>query len=171
MAADDPTRGDAGRDAGDGGDDLPGVAVRPPLLFGGAMLAGALLERWLPITPGAPDPGTEAIGVALIFLGLAIAAAAAMQFRGAGTAVPTWQPTTALVTDKLYRLSRNPIYIGLMLLHAGIAVLGWSLWIAAALVPAVAVLRQGVVKREEAYLEAKFGDAYRDYCRRVRRWV
>jgi len=97
--------------------------------------------------------------------------ACGLVFRRAGTSVPTQTPTTALVIRGLYHYSRNPIYIALSLVHLGVAVAVDSPWIAATLPIVLIVIRYGVIAREEAYLEAKFGQAYRDYKARVRRWL
>jgi protein-S-isoprenylcysteine O-methyltransferase Ste14 len=81
------------------------------------------------------------------------------------------KPTTALVTEGPFRYSRNPIYVALTLLYVGVALLINALWILLLVVPAVLVLRYGVIAREEAYLTRKFGDAYRQYTTQVRRWL
>jgi len=81
------------------------------------------------------------------------------------------KPTTALVTEGPFRYSRNPIYLALTLLYVGVALLINALWILLLVVPAVLVLRYGVIAREEAYLTRKFGEAYRQYMAQVRRWL
>jgi protein-S-isoprenylcysteine O-methyltransferase Ste14 len=81
------------------------------------------------------------------------------------------QPTAALVTEGPFRYSRNPIYVALTLLYLGVALLINALWILLLVVPAVLVLRYGVIAREEAYLAWKFGDTYRQYTAQVRRWL
>ena len=93
-----------------------------------------------------------------------------MRFNRAGTNVPTYRPTTALVTGGPYRYSRNPLYISLFLAYAGIGIVADNLWILALGVPLFLIMRYGVVAREERYLERKFGQAYRDYKASVRRW-
>ena len=70
-----------------------------------------------------------------------------------------------------YRFSRNPIYVALTGLYLGIAVMLNSLWLIVLLAPLLIVMRLGVIQREEAYLEAKFGAEYTDYKTRVRRWI
>ena len=80
-------------------------------------------------------------------------------------------PTTAIVEAGPYRFTRNPIYLGMFLGLVGLAIGFDSLWLLATLVPFALVIRYGVVAREEAYLERKFGDAYRHYRTRVRRWL
>jgi protein-S-isoprenylcysteine O-methyltransferase Ste14 len=66
---------------------------------------------------------------------------------------------------------RNPIYVGMLLLYAGIGLAARSPWVLVLALPLVVILRYGVVAREETYLQQRFGDAYRDYKARVRRWL
>ncbi len=89
----------------------------------------------------------------------------------AGSNVPTSQPTMTIVDSGPYRLTRNPIYVGMMLGLIGLAIALNSLWLLLTLVPFALVIRYGVVTREEAYLERKFGDVYRRYRARIRRWL
>lgn len=89
----------------------------------------------------------------------------------AGTNVNPAKPATALVTTGPFRLSRNPLYVSLTLLYVGIALLFNAVmpWL---LLPGVLwVVQYGVIKREEAYLEGRFGQAYLDYAAKVRRWL
>jgi protein-S-isoprenylcysteine O-methyltransferase Ste14 len=80
-------------------------------------------------------------------------------------------PTKALVTDGLYAYSRNPIYIALTLIYLGLTIAANSVWSIVFLVPILVIIRYGVIAREERYLERKFGDAYAEYRKRVRRWI
>ena len=80
-------------------------------------------------------------------------------------------PTTALVTKGLYSYSRNPIYVALTLIYLGLAIGAGSVWSVIFLVPTLALIRYGVIAREERYLERKFDGAYIDYRNRVRRWI
>jgi protein-S-isoprenylcysteine O-methyltransferase Ste14 len=89
----------------------------------------------------------------------------------AGTNVPTNRPTTAIVDGGPYGFTRNPIYMGMFGGLIGLAIAFDTLWLLAMLVPFALAIRYGVVAREEAYLERRFGDAYRSYRRRVRRWL
>ena len=103
--------------------------------------------------------------------GFALAVWAIATFRRAGTRVETTKPTMAIVTHRPYRLTRNPIYLGMFLGQTGLAIGFDSLWILAMLIPFYLVLRYGVVAREEAYLARKFGGVYLEYKSRVRRWL
>ena len=118
---------------------------------------------------GSPAALRYAAGGGLVALGLGVISLAVRAFRDAGTNVETPKPTTTLVTDGIYACSRNPMYVALALLFAGIGVLANSGWLALLLVAYVAVLRVGVIAREERYLERKFGAPYRAYRTRVGR--
>ena len=150
-----------------------GLIARPPLLFLGALLIGLVLDRLLPLP--VPVPGVELIhwiiGGSLILLGLALAAAGMRNFSRAGTPVRSIKPTRALVTTGIHGWTRNPIYLGMFLLYGGIGVAAQSPWTLILTLPLAITIRYGVVAREEAYLERRFGDAYRDYKARVRRWL
>lgn len=158
----------SGADAGE----TAGVIVRPPLLYGGVLLAGLVLEWFWPLEAFSVLPRERSLilGGALVAAGVAVAVAAFRRFKAVGTNIPTWRPTTSLATGGIYRLSRNPIYLGLSLIYAGIAIGAASFWPLLLLVPLLIVLRYGVIAREEAYLTRLFGDEYRAYMRRVRRW-
>lgn len=147
--------------------------ARPPLLYLACLVLGFALDHLLPL----PLPFAEvsllrwSAGGGLIMLGVAILAAGARNFFRADTPVPSNQPVRALVTTGIHGWSRNPIYVGMFLVYAGIGLAARSAWVLIFALPLAIVLRYGVVAREETYLERRFGDAYRDYKARVRRWL
>ena len=147
------------------------VITRPPLLFLAAILIGCVLDWLLPLPFPAFDVAHWIVGGLLVLSGLALGVAGIRNFTRAGTPVRTIKPTSALVTTGVHGRSRNPIYLGLFLLYAGIGVAAQSSWILILVLPLALTVRYGVVAREEAYLEGRFGDAYRDYKARVRRWL
>jgi protein-S-isoprenylcysteine O-methyltransferase Ste14 len=153
-------------------DDSPKVRVPPPLIFLVPLLVGILFETWLD-APWIGLPSSARFVVAGVFFaaGLIIILAAANLFRRAGTHIEPWRASSAIVSTGVYRWSRNPIYLSMAIIYAGLA-LGFDSLIALALLPAaVLVIQTQVIGREERYLEAKFGDAYRDYKLAVRRWL
>ena len=91
--------------------------------------------------------------------------------RAAGTNIDPVLPTTAIVTRGPSRYSRNPIYVGLTLLYLGLVFACNTWWGLIVLVPVLAVMHVGVVRREERYLAQKFGEPYRQYCASVRRYL
>lgn len=151
-----------------------GAAVRvpPPLVFLGALLLGmglpfVLSPARLPLPAALRVALTGALAVGAVVL----LASALGLFRRTGQDPRPWESTPAVIADGAYRYTRNPMYLGMAAVLAAIGVgtaNGWLL----VLVPVVlAVVYVTAVRHEEAYLERKFGDEYRDYKRRVRRWV
>jgi protein-S-isoprenylcysteine O-methyltransferase Ste14 len=147
-----------------------GIKVPPPLFYLGGLLAGLGLEFAFPID-GPPT------WVRIVVAALALAASAYLDFGAMGrfararTNVIPFKPTTALVTDGPYRITRNPMYVGMACLYVAIAV-GFSLIWALVLLPLVLiVVDRLVIAKEEPYLERLFGEPYLDYKNRVRRWL
>jgi protein-S-isoprenylcysteine O-methyltransferase Ste14 len=147
-----------------------GVVVRPPFLYGGGFIV-VLVLRWLWPMPIVGHGSPLWAALALSILGVAIVVLAARTLRAAGTNVDPMRPTTAIVTAGPYRCSRNPIYVGLTLLYLGLASAFNTWWTVIVLVPILAIMHLGVVRREERYLEQKFGEPYRQFCSRVRRYL
>src|SRR5882724_284380 len=149
------------------------VITRPPLIYLACLLLGLALDRVLPLPLALPGAALMQwmAGGGLILIGVAIMAAGIRNFSRAATPVPSNQPVRVLVTAGIHRWSRNPIYVGMFLVYAGIGIAARSPWILILALPLAIILRYGVVAREEAYLERRFGDAYRDYKARVRRWL
>ncbi|HEV2565389.1 MAG TPA: isoprenylcysteine carboxylmethyltransferase family protein [Microvirga sp.] len=151
--------------------DTAQVLIRPPLAWGLAVLAGLSLH-WLVPLPFLPATAPAAwFGTAVFVLALALVVWAIATMTRAGSNVPTNRPTITIVESGPYRFTRNPIYLGMFLGLAGLAIAFDTLWLLIMLVPFVIVIRYGVVAREEAYLDRKFGDSYRVYHSRVRRWL
>jgi protein-S-isoprenylcysteine O-methyltransferase Ste14 len=150
-----------------------GVVARPPLLFLAALLLGLVLGRVLPLPFAVPDSDLVhwTIASSLMLIGSSLAATGIRNLSRAGTPVPTNKPTRALVTTGLHAWTRNPIYLGLFLVYGGIGIATRSPWVLILMLPLAITIRYGVVGREEAYLERRFGAAYRDYKTRVRRWL
>lgn len=127
------------------------------------------------VVPGVsyPLPGRFGLALGLVLLGVAVALAGVVAFRSKRTTVNPLSPgaTSAVVTTSVYRISRNPMYLGFFLVLAG-----WVLYLsnagAALLLPAfVAYLTEYQIKPEERALLAKFGPEFAQYMVRVRRWV
>jgi protein-S-isoprenylcysteine O-methyltransferase Ste14 len=150
-----------------------GVIARPPVLLLVALLLGLVLDQLLPVRIAGleADLARWVSAASLILVGLALAAAGIRGFTNARTPVPTYKPTSALVTTGIHGWTRNPIYLGLLLLYGGIGLAARSPWTLILTLPLAITIRYGVVAREEAYLERRFGDAYRQYKARVRRWL
>jgi len=150
-----------------------GVRVPPPLIFAGGLLLGWLLHRAQPLhlfgaAPAGVRPG---LGWLLVIAGFALSFSGVITFLRARTAVIPHHPASRLVTTGPYRFTRNPMYLGLTLAYLGGVVLMDSLWPLLLLPFVLFTLSVAVIRREERYLAAAFGDAYATYRRQVRRWL
>lgn len=154
------------------GQDNAGVRVPPPLIYLGVLLLAFGLDRLTLQSTLALPQALRLGGAALLLIGGAgLLVAAAGLFRRAGTRLEPWKPTTAIVSDGIYRFSRNPMYLGMALLYAGLALLLDSALALLALVLVLVVIDRAVIAREERYLTARFGEGYTAYRARVRRWL
>jgi protein-S-isoprenylcysteine O-methyltransferase Ste14 len=151
--------------------DTAQVLIRPPFAWGLAVIAGFAIN-WLVPLPFLPaDLPAGWLGAMVFVLALALVAWAIATISRAGSNVPTNLPTTTIVESGPYGFTRNPIYVGMFLGLFGLAIAFDNPWLLMMLVPFALVIRYGVVAREEAYLQRKFGDVYRGYRSRVRRWL
>ncbi len=149
--------------------DSAGVRFPPPLVFIGLLLIGLALDP-LVGSFGLVWTLRWAAGVIVAVGGLVIIGMAIGLFRRAGTRPEPWVETSAIVADGVYAATRNPMYLGMAAAQAGLAILFDSL-AGVLLVPvAMALIHAFVIAREEAYLTAKFGDAYLAYKAAVPRW-
>lgn len=153
--------------------DTAGVIAPPPLLALAVIVIGLILDWLLPayvLTVLLDLTERIVVGVILIAAGGGLAISAIGIFRAAGTHVEPWKPSLALATGGVFNWLRNPMYVGVTLILAGLAILLASDWMLVMTIVFVPVIHFGVVKREERYLEAKFGDDYRRYTARVPRY-
>ena len=152
--------------------DNPGIdAWRPAAIQLSAVLAGLMLHSlWPTEIPLAAKLAWIAVPM---FLGgaIAIIALSYREFAKAKTSVRPDRGACALIRTGPFRYSRNPLYVAVSLLIAGIAVWMNSLWVLVMLIPLFLVMSRAVIAREERYLEHKFGREYRDYRASVRRWL
>ena len=150
--------------------DTPGVMACPPLVFLGALGVGLFLQWLMPVRLLPPGPALAA-GVMLCSAGVAVGFWGSATMHRAGTNVRPDRPVTVLVTGGPFRFSRNPLYLSLIALYLGITLLGDAPGPLIMLVPVLAFVHRRIVLREERFLESKFGNAYRAYKARVRRWI
>jgi protein-S-isoprenylcysteine O-methyltransferase Ste14 len=150
--------------------DAPGVLVFPPALFVVTLVLGLFLH-WLRPVSLLPSLAARLAGLVVLVLSWWLVHSAEAAMKRAGTNVRPDQPSLAIVTDGPFRFSRNPMYLATTGLYLGITLLVNTPWPLVLLPPMLLVLHWGVVRREERYLEAKFGEPYRAYKSRVRRWV
>ena len=150
-----------------------GVIARPTLLFPAALVLGLACDRVLPRPFAIPGSARVhwMIAGSMIVAGVALAAAGIRNFSRAATPVPTHRPARALVTTGVHGWTRNPIYLGMFVLYGGLGIAARSPWTLLLTLPLALAIRHGVIAREEAYLQRRFGGSYRDYAARVRRWM
>ncbi len=151
-----------------GSADHAGVLAPAPVMYGAAILVGLIAEYTQPLWRLPPSVSLW-LGIATISASFPIVLFAVKALGRAQTAFDARKPTSRIVTDGAYRYSRNPTYISLTLLHIGIALVLGSLWVLLMVIPAVILTHWGVIRREERYLEAKFGHEYLRYKAAVRR--
>lgn len=151
-----------------------GAAVRipPPLVYLAAVIVGGVLHGlvwpWrLPLSPGLRIAGAAlAAG-----LGSALLAGAVGLFRRTGQDPKPWESTPEIIASGVYRVTRNPMYVGMALLQLAIGI-GWANgWILALLPLVLVVVQTTAIRHEEAYLVRKFGATYTAYRDSVRRWL
>jgi protein-S-isoprenylcysteine O-methyltransferase Ste14 len=148
-----------------------GAPIPPPVLVVAAILGGFALRRFVPFPIPIPALAARIAGALLIAAGTALALAGMVALVRGGTTPFPHHRSTALIERGVYRISRNPIYLAMAVLLAGVAFEARSGWHLVMLVLLVAVFDRTQIPREERYLEALFGDSYRRYARRVRRWL
>jgi protein-S-isoprenylcysteine O-methyltransferase Ste14 len=152
--------------------DHPKVVIFPPIILVTTVALGCLLQ-WL--SPVGFLAAVEQIwripaGVVVVLAGILLAATGRRTLVRLGTNVSPLQPTTALATDGIFGWTRNPLYSGGTLVMLGIAIAFALDWLVVFVLPSLLILHFGVVRREEEYLEQKFGDQYRLYKARVARY-
>lgn len=149
--------------------DNAGVIAFPPLIFGIPLAASLIADRVL--SQRRLPPAARVLSVGFLAAAALIVVPAVTQFKKAGTAIDPYEETTALVETGPFAYSRNPLYSALTLIYCGVALAARSSLPFAVLPSILWLVNVGVIEREERYLERKFEDRYRDYRRRVPRWI
>jgi protein-S-isoprenylcysteine O-methyltransferase Ste14 len=150
--------------------DKAGVVAPPPLIYLGALVFGLLLNRRFPI--GFLPPriagglGWPILGGGVLLLGWFERA-----MRQADTPASPYKPVSHIATEGPFRYTRNPGYLSMAMIYAGIATIAKALWAILLLPVVLLVIQRGVIEREERYLERKFGEEYLRYKAKVRRWI
>ena len=145
-----------------------GIRIPPPVMVGGALLVAWVLHRLVPVLLGPPLPE---LGALVIFAALALVGWALLVMVRAGNDPRPDKPDSVFVEAGPYRVSRNPIYLGLLVATVGFALRWGELWGWLAVAASHLMLDRLVVAKEEAYLATRFGAAYEAYRSRVRRWL
>lgn len=149
--------------------DIPGIWAPPPLFFLAGLAVGSVAE-WLWPFPILAQSLQYSAGFALMAASAVIAGLSFREFARAKTSFEIHKPVEAIITSGPFRYSRNPLYLSLTMLYAGIAIAVDGIWIMAMLIPVLIAVHYGVILPEETYLERRFPDVYLPYKARVRRW-
>lgn len=144
--------------------------IIPPGWLLVALLVSAALHHWLPIAQ-LLSPPVRRCGAGLLAVGVLLTLSAVVAFRRAHTPVLPFERSTTLVTHGAYRFTRNPMYLGLTLVLAGVAVLFGSIGAFVPLPLFVWIIEYGYIRAEERFLAEIFGDDYVHYVQAVRRWL
>jgi protein-S-isoprenylcysteine O-methyltransferase Ste14 len=150
--------------------DKAGVVAPPPLIYLGPLILGLGLNRRLRI-PLLPYKASRVLGWPLLVGGASLMGWFFFTMRRFDTPIDPREPVANLATDGPFRYTRNPAYLSMAMIYAGISSLANALWALLLLPAALLVVHRGVIEREERYLERKFGEEYLRYKARVRRWI
>jgi protein-S-isoprenylcysteine O-methyltransferase Ste14 len=149
--------------------DVYRVVAPPPLIFLAGLALGLVADAVL--TDSDLAGAWLVAGIALAAVGLVLLTAFELGFRRAGTTILPGHEGSALVTAGVYRITRNPGYLGMTLVGAGTALIADAPWALLGVMLAALVVDRGVIVQEERYLRERFGEEYAAYCARVRRWL
>ncbi len=146
------------------------VKIHPPVLTLIFIVVAYLAKRTIHL-PFVVSSVVENIGFALVVIGFLFGIAAFLAFRKARTTLNPHGKVAAIVSDGIYRFTRNPIYLGFLLIVIGLPLNSGSYW-GVVLTPVFVIsMNRLVIEKEEAYLEKKFKEDYTSYKSRVRRWL
>ncbi|WAC25340.1 methyltransferase family protein [Blastomonas sp. SL216] len=149
----------------------PSVGFPPPLVYLGFLLLGLLLDRLASLPPIPMGRSLEWVGFALMIGGIALIIVSLGLFKAYGENPEPWTPSQAIIARGPYRHSRNPMYLGMLMIQFGYALWDASMGVLAFVPFAFIAIDRAVIAKEEKYLRGKFGKAFEDYCAQVRRWM
>ena len=150
--------------------DNPGFLLPPPLTYLLTLVLGLVLDRRSHV-PFLPRGVAGILGWPLLGGGVLLNGWFNLTMRRADTPIDPRKPVSKLITEGPFRYTRNPAYLSLTMLYAGIALLRRALWAILLLPLVVVAIQRDQIEREERYLERTFGEEYLAYKERVRRWV
>ena len=160
----------SGADMSDINSEAPNVKIIPPLVYLAGIVIGLLASIWMPTKVG-PNLLAWTVGGILAVCGAVLTGSALLKFKDVGTTVRPDRAASTLVIAGPYKITRNPMYLGLALVYLGIAIAGQSVWALILLPVVLIIIQRGAIEPEEAFLEKRFGAAYVSYKEQVRRWI
>lgn len=150
--------------------DHAAVRIHPPILFLLILIPALILTYFWPVGLG-EHWALRLAGLLALLFAVSLVGSAVFNFRRKGTSENPHTPSTALVLDGPYRLTRNPMYLSMVLILIGLGLLLDSIWLLLAAPLDAILLTVLVIRYEEIYLEQKFGQDYIDFKSSVRRWI
>jgi protein-S-isoprenylcysteine O-methyltransferase Ste14 len=150
--------------------DAPNVKIIPPLVYLAGIVIGIAISIWIP-TKIVPSSPAWTLGGILIICGAVLSGSAILKFKGVGTTVRPDRAASTLVVVGPYRITRNPMYLGLALVYLGIALADQSVWALILLPVVLTIIQRRAIEPEEAFLERRFGTSYIRYKEKVGRWI
>ena len=152
--------------------DHPGIYVPPPIVYVLTFLAAVFIQKKVPIDDSLFHLQlTKIAGVGLLIIALFFLFRSLRQFFQSKNTLVTIMPARSLQTNGIYAITRNPMYIGLAIVYLGISCLIGNWWNIILFPLLLLVIQEYMIKREEKYLERRFGQVYLDYKSKVRRWL
>jgi len=148
----------------------PNVKIIPPLVYLAGLVIGFVANIWMSIKV-VPNSIAWILGGILIICGAVLTGSAVLKFKDVGTTVRPDRAASTLVIAGPYKITRNPMYLGLALVYLGIAIAGQSVWALILLPVVLIIIQRGAIEPEEAFLEKRFGATYVSYKEQVRRWI
>ncbi len=148
----------------------PNISFPPPLIFFVFALLGFPLNMMLPLHLGT-SMILKVVGSLLLVMVILFVVYIKRLFDHNKTHIEPWRTTHHIITQGVYRYSRNPIYLSFSVFFTGLALIFNNVWILISIVPSLCCIHFFIIKKEEGYLEEKFGQEYLDYKNKVRRWL
>lgn len=153
-------------------EDSPGVYIPPPLIYILTFLAAVFIQRKFPINNSLfHEQFTKIMGVLFLLTALFFLVRSLRQFFLSKNTVVLIKPASSLQTNGIYSITRNPMYVSLALVYLGISCFVGNWWSIILFPLLLLIVQQYIIKREEKYLERRFGREYLDYKAKVRKWL
>ena len=152
--------------------DHPGIYVPPPIVYALIFLVAVFIQKKLPIDDSLfRQQLTKVVGAGLLIIALFFLIRSLRQFLLSKNTLVTIMPANSLQTNGIYNITRNPMYMGLAIVYLGISCLIGNWWNIILFPLLLLLIQEYMIKREEKYLERRFGQAYLAYKSKVRRWL